>query len=86
MPRIVPISDLRNKTNQLLDLCHEGEPVFITRNGEGELVVMSQALYEQMQTRLELYEALEEAESFRRKGHKGRPHSAVMKSLRSRLA
>ena len=85
MPRIVPISDLRNKTNRLRELCHEGEPVFVTRNGEGELVVMSQALYEQMQTRLELYEALEEAESFRQKGHKGRPHETIMKSLKSRL-
>ena len=86
MPRIIPISDFRNKTNQLLELCHQGEPVFVTRNGEGELVVMSQALYEQMQTRLELYQALEEAESFRRKGHKGHSHHDVMKSLKSRLS
>lgn len=67
-------------------MCHDGEPVFVTRNGEGELVVMSQALYEQMQARLDLYQALEEAEALRRRGHKGRPHAEVMKSLQSRLA
>ena len=86
MPRIIPISDLRNKADEVAGLCHRGEPVFVTRNGEGELVVMSQALYEQMQARLELYQALEEAEVLRRGGHKGRSHAAVMKSLKLRLA
>jgi len=85
MPRIIPISDLRNKANQVLELCHEGEPVFVTRNGEGELVVMSQALYERLTAQLELYQKLEEAESDRASGRKGRSHSEVMKSLRSRL-
>ncbi|MBI4224383.1 MAG: type II toxin-antitoxin system prevent-host-death family antitoxin [Deltaproteobacteria bacterium] len=84
MPSIIPISDLRNKTHEVLELCREGEPVFVTRNGQGELVVMSQSLFEQMQARLELYQALEEAESFRRKGHKGRPHAEVIQKLRSR--
>lgn len=86
MPRIVPISDLRNKANEVAELCHEGEPVFVTRNGEGELVVMSQALYEQMMARLELYEKLEEAEAWHREGRKGRTHAEVMKSLRSLLS
>ncbi len=85
MPRIIPISDLRNKANEVVGLCHQGEPVFVTRNGEGELVVMSQALYEQMQARLDLYQALEEAEESRRRGHKGRPHAEVIRSLKSRL-
>jgi prevent-host-death family protein len=86
MPRIIPISDLRNKTNQVLDLCHEGEPVFVTRNGEGELVVMSQSLYEQMQARLELYSKLEEAEASRKAGKKGKKHADVMEALKARLA
>lgn len=86
MPQIIPISDLRNKTNKIVELCHGGEPVFVTRNGEGELVVMSQALFEQMQARLELYDLLEEAEALRKRGAKGRRHADVMKSLKSRLA
>ena len=86
MARIIPISDLRNKANQVVDLCHEGEPVFVTRNGEGELVVMSQALYERLTAQIELYQKLEEAEAHRAAGRKGRSHAEVMKSLRSRLS
>ena len=41
MPNIMPITDLR-KTNEISDLCHKSqEPVFITKNGYGDLVVMS---------------------------------------------
>ncbi len=86
MPRIIPISDLRNKTHEVVDLCHQGDPIFVTRNGEGELVIMSQALYEQLQARLELYQKLEEAEASAKSGHRGHPHADVMKSLRARLS
>lgn len=86
MPRIIPISDLRNKANEVLELCHEGEPVFVTRNGEGELVVMSQALYERLTAKIELYQKIEEAESYRIAGHKGRTHAEVIQSLKLRLA
>ena len=41
MPIIKPISDLRNKTNQISDLVHKShEPVFITKNGEGDMVAV----------------------------------------------
>ena len=53
---------------------------------EGELVVMSQELYEEMTARLELYQKLDEAEFLEETGHKGKPHAEVMKSLRARLA
>jgi prevent-host-death family protein len=44
MPVIKPISDLRNKANQISDLAETiDEPIFITRNGEGDMVVMSMA-------------------------------------------
>ncbi len=85
MPKIVPISDLRNKTHEIVDLCRQDEPIFVTRNGQGELVVMSQDLYEKMQARLELYQRLEEADTFYRSGHKGKSHKEVMKSIRDRL-
>ena len=53
MPTIRPISDLRNKAREISKLCHEsGDPVFITKNGEGDLVVMSLAAYERDQARL----------------------------------
>ena len=59
MPIIKPVSDLRNKFNQISEICHkEREPIFITKNGEGDMVVMSMALYEQQQALLELYQKL----------------------------
>lgn len=48
MPRIIPISDLRD-TNRISEICHEkGEPVYITKNGYGDLVVMSMETFEQL--------------------------------------
>jgi PHD/YefM family antitoxin component YafN of YafNO toxin-antitoxin module len=48
MPQIRPITDLRN-TNDISDMCHSKmEPIFITKNGYGDLVVMSIETYEQM--------------------------------------
>ena len=48
MPQIRPITDLRN-TNEISELCHaQKEPVFITKNGYGDLVVMSIEAYEAM--------------------------------------
>ena len=48
MPQIRPITDLRN-TNEISDLCHaKNEPIFITKNGYGDLVVMSVQAYESM--------------------------------------
>jgi prevent-host-death family protein len=72
MPVIRPVSDLRNKTQEISDLCHKtGEPVFITKNGVSDLVVMSTAAYEREQARLELYSLLDEAEQDELHGDRG---------------
>lgn len=64
MPSIRPISDLRNHAGDISRLCHStAEPVFITKNGHEDLVVMSQASYDQQLARLELYAKLGEAEA-----------------------
>lgn len=56
MPKIMPSSDLRNKYNEVSDFCRRyAEPVYITKNGEGDLAVMSIAHYEQLAARIELY-------------------------------
>jgi len=48
MPQIRPITDLRN-TTEISALCHaKREPLFITKNGYGNLVVMSIEMYEEM--------------------------------------
>ena len=50
MPNIRPISDLRNSANEISDFCRStGEPVFITRNGTGDMVVLSIKEYERRQ-------------------------------------
>ena len=83
MPIIKPISDLRNNFNQIAELCHkEREPIFITKNGHGDLVVMSQALYEQQQALLELYQKLGEAEAESQAGVATIPHEELMKKMR----
>jgi prevent-host-death family protein len=86
MPIIRPISDLRNRAHEISELCHqEIQPVFITKNGEGELVVMSQEYFEQMQARLELYEKLSVAESEESGGKRPATHRQVITTLRRRL-
>lgn len=55
--KIKPSSYIRNDYAELSSYCREsGEPVYITRNGEGDLVVMSMDSYEQMQDRMKRLE------------------------------
>ena len=86
MPVIKPISDLRNKANEISNLAHESnEPIFISRNGEGDLVVMSMASYSKLQLKLELFGKLAVAQAQRASGDRGRTVSQVMKDLRKRI-
>jgi len=86
MPVIKPISDLRNKANEISMLAHESdEPIFITKNGEGYLVVMSIAQYSKLQLKLELFSKLAVAQAQRANGDKGRSLSVVMKDIRKRI-
>jgi PHD/YefM family antitoxin component YafN of YafNO toxin-antitoxin module len=62
MPQIRPITDLRN-TNEISEMCHKhNEPIFITKNGYGDLVIMSIETYERQLALLEVYKKLAEAE------------------------
>ena len=62
MPQIRPITDLRN-TNEISELCHaRRETLFITKNGYGELVVMSIEAYEEMIETARTDAAISEAE------------------------
>jgi len=61
MPTIRPSADLRNKYNEISSLCHQySEPVFITKNGKGDLAVMSIETYEYLAGRMQLYKLLDE--------------------------
>ena len=56
MPRIESSAELRNSYSQISAYCHDySEPVFITKNGKGDLAVMSIEAYEQLVGRFELY-------------------------------
>lgn len=56
MPKIHSSADLRNNYNDISNFCHEyNEPVFITKNGKGDLAVMSIDAYEELVARSELY-------------------------------
>lgn len=62
MPQIRPITDLRN-TTEISDLCHaRREPIFITKNGYGDLVVMSIEAYEELMETARIDTAISEAE------------------------
>ena len=64
MPIIKPISSLRNQTRDIASLCHEqDEPVYLTTNGEGDLVVMSIEHYERLNARVELFGKLAVAQA-----------------------
>lgn len=86
MPVIRPVSDLRNKTPEIEEICiKEQKPVFITKNGNGHLVVMSQKLYEEQQALMELYDKLDEAEEQSSLGVNRLSHREVMSKLRAKL-
>ena len=86
MPLIRPISDLRNRAMEISELCHiEDQPVFITRNGKGDMVVMSLTHYERLNSSLELYRKLGEAEFLDAAGEKGISHEELVKKLREKI-
>ena len=61
MPVIVPVRDLKD-TNKISELCNrEKRPVFVTKNGYGDMVIMSMAYYEETIGRNAVYAKLEEA-------------------------
>ena len=83
MARVRPISDLRNKAHEISQICHRsGEPVFITKNGVVDLVVLSVAAWGGQQARLALYHLLDEAEADVRAGDRGISVAAMRKALR----
>jgi len=61
MAKIMPSSDLRNKYNEISTFCNTyNEPVFITKNGAGDLVLMSNAVFEELSGHRELSRLLDE--------------------------
>ena len=86
MPTIKPISDLRNHFSEISEIVHKhDEPVFLTKNGVGDMVVMSIEHYEANLARTELYRKLEEAETEIARGAKGHSAASVKTRLRKMI-
>ena len=85
MPAIRPSADLRNNYNEISDFCHEyTEPVFITKNGKGDLVVMSMETYELLSGKLELYSSIETGLDQVKQG-KIKPMKESLKTIRQKM-
>ena len=85
MPTIIPISEIRNSFNRVADTCHsEQEPVFITKNGYSDLVIMSAQTYDHQMARIEVYEKLLAAQKQIEDGTELVEHDTVFAALRAK--
>ena len=86
MVSIRRVSDLRNKSNEISEFCRRTrEPVFITRNGTGDMVIMSLETYERREAKLELYAKLTEAATEAAKGERGVDFSGFAAAMRKKV-
>lgn len=77
MPRIISSTALRNGYNDISTFCHnEKEPIFITKNGQGDLALMSIEQYEELISKAELYKKIEEGLGDLEKG-KVKPYKEI---------
>ena len=84
MPNIRPISDLRNNSNEISEFCRTSrEPVFITKNGVGDMVVLSIEMFERLNAQLDIYARLAEAEAEAAAGSGGVNFFEYAKRLRN---
>mgnify|MGYP002623890494 CR=1 FL=1 len=85
MPAIRASADLRNKYSEISSYCHTtNQPVFITKNGQGDLAVMSISQYDQMLEKLNLYSKLAEGLKDIQDGH-SQPFDSAMADIRNEL-
>ena len=86
MPQIRPVSDLRNNFTEISRVIHEtSEPIFLTKNGYGDMVVMSIEAYEKLQFENEVYFKLKEAELQAKSTDMRYSHEQVLGNLRKKL-
>ncbi|MFZ3101348.1 MAG: type II toxin-antitoxin system Phd/YefM family antitoxin [Desulfitobacteriaceae bacterium] len=83
MPQIIPIRDLKN-TSEISQMCRESdEPIFVTKNGYGDMVIMSMKIYEEKMFMLDVYDKLIAAEEQLKAG-KVLDGAASLKSIREK--
>jgi len=86
MPAIRKSAELRNNYRKISNFCHKyREPVFITKNGEGDLAVMSIETYEELAGRSELYRLIQEGIDDIKNG-KTLTENEIIKNMENALA
>ena len=87
MPQIRPVSDLRNRFADISRTVHETqEAVILTRNGYGDMVVISYEAYEKLQHETNVFLKLKEAEMESNASTQRYAHADVMSGIREKLA
>lgn len=81
MIQIRPVSDLRNKFPEIENIVNEGEPVYLTKNGHGAMVVMSLEQYAGLTDNIE--DRLDEADQYAAASEERLSHEAVFDRARS---
>ncbi|MGN1468022.1 MAG: type II toxin-antitoxin system Phd/YefM family antitoxin [Ruminococcus sp.] len=86
MKMIRPVSDLRNNFSEISKTVHEtSQPVFLTKNGYGDMVVLSMEAYENLQFESEVYFKLQEAEKEAELNNCRYSSKDVLKSIRKSI-
>ena len=86
MAQIIPIRDLR-KCAEISEMCKKtNEPIFVTRNGYGDMVIMSMEAYEERFAQNEIYEQVMAAEEEVRNDAQPMPAREVFAALRKKYA
>lgn len=78
--QIRPVSDLKNRFADIEKIVSDGEPVFLTKNGYGSMVIMSLEYYSKMTDQVEL--ALDEADHFAVEDERRYSHEEVFRNLK----
>jgi len=83
---IRPSAAIRQNYNEIADMCRKTEePIFLTKNGEGDLVVMDIETYNRREKMLKLREELLAVEEYRMRGSKGYTVDEVAAMMRSAI-
>lgn len=83
MIQIRPVSDLRNKFSEIESIVSEGQPVYLTKNGYGSMVIMSLSYYDKLTNYIE--EKLDEADRQATSTNTRLSHDEVFSNVRSKL-
>lgn len=83
MIQIRPASDLRSKFSDIEKIVNEGEPVYLTKNGYGAMVVLSLEMYSQLTDGVEA--ALDEADQMAGENSRRMTHEEVFGNLRRKI-